>query len=242
MNTTKMKVEVWSDIMCPFCYIGKRHYEGALEKFANKNNIEIEWKSFQLDPSIPDKFETKTNVYQYLAYRKGMSYQQSVDMHKQVVEMAADAGLTYNFDKAVVANSYNSHRIIQLAKTKGLGDVIEERFFLAYFTEGKDLADINTLIQLGKEVGLTEAEVKEALVSDAYSNKIKADWIEAQNIGVRGVPFFVFNRKYAVSGAQPEAMFLKTIEKSFEEWRAENPDSTLEVSEGPGCSTDGKCD
>lgn len=222
MDSQKMKVEVWSDIMCPFCYIGKRHYEAALENFAGKNNIELEWKSFQLDPTIPHKFDKKVNVYEYLANSKGISLQQSVDMHKNVVAMAADAGLSYDFDKVIVANSYNAHRVIQLAKTKGLGDEIEELFFKSYFTEGKDLGDLNVLIELGKQIGLDEKDLKEALVSDEYANKIKADWIEAQDIGIRGVPFFVFNRKYAVSGAQPVSNFLKTIQTAFGEWENEH--------------------
>ena len=131
-----MKIEVWSDIMCPFCYIGKRHLEAALSAFPNEQ-FEIEWKSFQLDPSIvpqPDK-----NVYEYLAERKGMSVEESEQMHAGVVARAAEVGLDYHFEKAVISNSFTAHRLIQLAKTKGLGDAMEETFFKAYFTEGRDL-------------------------------------------------------------------------------------------------------
>ena len=107
-----MKVEIWSDIMCPFCYIGKRNYESAISRFADKNNIEIEWKSFQLDPTIPAHQDKQVGVYQYLADRKGMSYEQSVKMHEHVVATARLAGLTYNFDKAIVANSFEAHKMI----------------------------------------------------------------------------------------------------------------------------------
>lgn len=238
--THKMKVEVWSDIMCPFCYIGKRNYEAGLKQFASESNIEIIWKSFQLDPTIPQE-AVPENVYEYLAARKGMSYEQSVHMHENVVATAKKAGLDYNFDKAVIANSFNAHRMIQLAKTKGLGDAAEERLFHAYFTEGKNVGNAEVLIALGNDIGLTEAEVKAALTEDAYAYKVKQDIQEAQQLGVRGVPFFVFDRKYAVSGAQPPAAFLETLEKSFSEWRKEHPAGPFEVSNGPSCSADG-CD
>jgi predicted DsbA family dithiol-disulfide isomerase len=224
MMTTvpKMKVEVWSDIMCPFCYIGKRNYEAALEQFADRNNVEIEWHSFQLDPTIPAHTEKKAGVYQYLADRKGISYEQSVKMHERIIQTAKDAGLTYHLDKAIVANSYDAHKMIQLAKTKGLGDAAEERLFLAYFTEGADMGDPEQLLKLGKEIGLPEADILGALESDGYAYLVKQDIQEAQSIGVTGVPFFVFNRKYAVSGAQPPQIFLQTLEQSFKEWeRAE---------------------
>jgi predicted DsbA family dithiol-disulfide isomerase len=238
-STHKMKVEVWSDIMCPFCYIGKRNYEAGLKQFADSKNIEIVWKSFQLDPTIPQEMTVTENVYQYLADRKGMSYEQSVQMHGSMVATAKKAGLEFNFDKTVVANSFNAHRMIQLAKTKGLGDAVEERLFHAYFTEGKNIGNKDILIDLGKDIGLTEVEVNTALTDDAYAYKVTQDIQEAQQLDVRGVPIFVFDRKYAISGAQPSEAFLETLEKSFAEWRKENP---FEVSNGPSCSTDGTCD
>jgi predicted DsbA family dithiol-disulfide isomerase len=214
----KMKVEVWSDIMCPFCYIGKRNYESALGQFADRDRVEIVWKSFQLDPSIPEKTEEE-NVFRYLAQRKGISYEQSVQMHQGVVQTAKNAGLEYNFDKAVVANSFKAHRMIQLAKTKGLGDQAEERLFSAYFTEGKNFGNPEVLTALGKEIGLTEADVQEALTNETYAQKVKEDIQEAGRLGVNGVPFFVFDRKYAISGAQPPAAFLQALQQSFAEWR-----------------------
>lgn len=220
----KMKVEVWSDIVCPFCYIGKRNYEAALEQFADSKDVEIEWHSFQLDPTISAHTENKSNVYQYLADRKGISYEESVRMHQAVIQTAKAAGLTYNLDKAIVANSYDAHKMIQLAKTKGLGDEAEERLFLAYFTEGVDVGDPPQLLKLGKEIGLESEEITAAIESDEYAYKVKQDIQEAQSIGVTGVPFFVFNRKYAISGAQPSSLFLQTLEQSFKEWRPDNPE------------------
>jgi predicted DsbA family dithiol-disulfide isomerase len=205
-----MKIEVWSDIMCPFCYIGKRHLEAALNTFPDEQ-FEIEWKSFQLDPSIvpqPDK-----NVYEYLAERKGMSVEESRQMHAGVVARATEVGLDYHFEKAVVSNSFTAHRLIQLAKTKGLGDPMEETFFKAYFTEGRDLNNPETLMELGVGAGLNALDVKDVLEDEtAFANAVKNDISEAQQIGVRGVPFFVFDRKYAISGAQPIEHFEDTIQ------------------------------
>jgi protein disulfide-isomerase len=237
----KMKIEVWSDIMCPFCYIGKRHYEQALKQFPDSDHVEIVWKSFQLDPDIPTSFDTKVNVYKYLAERKGISYEQSVAMHQNVVNMAKAAGLDYHFDKVVVANSFNAHRLIQLAKSKGKGDEIEERLFHAYFTEGKDCGDVKVLTELGLSIGLTSSEVQEAFSNDEYAYRVKQDIHEADSIRVSGVPFFVFDRKYAVSGAQPAEVFLSTLTKSFAEWRKNNPVAKLEVSNGPACTPDKEC-
>lgn len=206
-----MKIEIWSDIMCPFCYIGKRQLETALAVFPN-NDFEIEWKSFQLDPTITS--QPDTDVYTFLAERKGMSIEQSKEMHKGVAERAKSVGLEYNFDKAVISNSLNAHRIIQLAKTKNIGDRMEEIFFKAYFTDGKDLNNGPTLIQLGIEAGLEENAIREVLESDdLFLKEVQSDIKEAGEIGIQGVPFFVFDRKYAVSGAQPVETFVKTIEE-----------------------------
>ncbi|MDR6764720.1 protein disulfide-isomerase [Flavobacterium sp. 2755] len=208
-----MKIEIWSDIMCPFCYIGKRQLETALAEFPN-NDFEIEWKSFQLDPTITPQPEK--DVYTYLAERKGMSVEQSREMHKGVAERAKSAGLDYNFDKAVISNSLESHRIIQLAKTKKLGDEMEEIFFKAYFTEGRDLNDGPTLIELAEKAGLSKNDVLEVLESESlYLKEVQSDIKEAQEIGVQGVPFFVFDRKYAVSGAQPVEAFVQTIKEGL---------------------------
>lgn len=219
MNSDKMKIEIWSDIMCPFCYIGKRHLEEALKKFADAGAVEIEWHSYQLDPSMPKEVNTKT-VYEYLAERKGITLEQSKAMHQNVIEMAKEAGLHYNFDSAKVANSFEAHRLIQLAKTQNLGDMAEERFFKAYFIDGKNLCDTLTLIELGKEIGLNENRVKEVLKGTEFTNEVNQDISIANQIGVQGVPFFVFNRKYAVSGAQPVETFLNVLQKSFKEWKS----------------------
>ncbi|MEN9441260.1 MAG: dithiol-disulfide isomerase [Bacteroidota bacterium] len=211
-----MKIEIWSDIMCPFCYIGKRHFESALKQFSHAENVQIEWKSFQLDPTIP-KMDERVDVYQYLADKKGMSLEQSKAMHENVIQMAKNAGLDYNFDIAVVGNSKDAHRLIQFAKTKELGDQAEEALFKAYFTDGKNMADLNDLVEIGTSIGLESQELKTILESDAFAYEMTQDIQEAQNIGVQGVPFFVFDRKYAISGAQPVEAFLQTLEKVYSE-------------------------
>ena len=203
-----IEIEIWSDIMCPFCYIGKRHMEAALKSFP-ENNFRISWKSFQLDPTISS--QPGKDVYSYLAERKGLSVDQSRSLHADVAARAAAVGLDYQFDKTIIANSWKAHRLIQLAKKKGLDDQIEERLFLAYFTEGEDLNDENTLMRLGVEVGLNPIDIRDAIQSDSFDAAIRSDIQEAQTIGVRGVPFFVFNRKHAISGAQPVDVFVETI-------------------------------
>ena len=226
-----MKVEIWSDIMCPFCYIGKRNFEAALNEFDAKNEIEIEWKSFQLDPTIPKSFEKKVSTYEYLAERKGMPVERSKEMHDNIVETARKVGLTYNFEKAVVANSFDAHKLIQLAKTKGLGDAAEESLFKAYFSNGQDMSDHSTLIRLGKEIGLNEEEITAALVSEEFEAKVNFDVSEGSQLGVTGVPFFVFDRKYAVSGAQPIETFLNALKQSHAESK----------NEGANCTPGGGC-
>lgn len=236
-----MKVEIWSDVMCPFCYIGKRNFESALAQFADKENIEVEWKSYQLDPSLP---EAATNESQedYLVKRKGMSREQVQGMLANVTEMAKQAGLEYHLDESVMVNSQKAHQLIQFAKTKNLGNEIEERLFKAFFTEGKNVADIETLTQLGKEIGLEESELQAAFIDDQYLYQMKQDIQESANLGVRGVPFFVFDRKYGVSGAQPAEAFLETITKSFGEWREKNPEVKLQMTQGQSCDIDGNCE
>ena len=235
-----MKIEIWSDVMCPFCYIGKRNFEMALADFPDKDKIEVEWKSFQLDPTVP---EVATESQEdYLVKRKGMSREQVKGMLANVTEMARQAGLEYHLDKSVMVNSQKAHQLIQFAKTKGLGDEVEEVLFRAFFTDGKNVADLETLKELGKEAGLDEKELESAFTDDQFKYKMNQDIQEARSIGVTGVPFFVFDRKYGVSGAQPSEAFLDTLRKSFTEWRKENPEIKLKMSEGQRCRTDGTCD
>jgi predicted DsbA family dithiol-disulfide isomerase len=234
-----MKIEIWSDVMCPFCYIGKRRLELALEQLPFNRDIEVEWKSYQLDPDI--KNEPGKHIDQYLAERKGVTLSYAKQMNDQVTRMAAELGLEYNFDKAVVANSFDAHRFSHFAAQHGKGNEAEERLFRAYFTEGKNIADIGTLVQLGTEIGLEAAELKQALESDAHALAVQEDISAANALGVRGVPFFVLDRKYAVSGAQPVEVFKQALERAYTEWKTEKEKNLLTIVDGPACSPDGDC-
>jgi predicted DsbA family dithiol-disulfide isomerase len=231
-----MKVEVWSDVMCPFCYIGKRKFEHALQQFDNKDKVEIVWKSFQLDPDL--KTQAGKNTHQYLAERKGWTLEYAKQVSQQVTTMAKDVGLNYDFDKAVVANSFNAHRVSHLASQHQLGDAMEEALFKAYFTEGKNIDDKNTLIELGTAIGLKANDIEEVLNSDQYAGEVKRDIAEAEQVGVRGVPFFVIDRKYAVSGAQPSDVFLSALNKA---WDESGPQNSSSSSDGASCDIDGNC-
>ncbi|MEI9808309.1 MAG: DsbA family oxidoreductase [Bacteroidota bacterium] len=211
-----MKVEIWSDVMCPFCYIGKRRFENALTQFVHKEDVDIVWKSFQLNPDM--KTEPGKNITQYLAEIKGWSLEQAKQANDHVTGMARELGLHYDFDKAVVANSFDAHRVVQLAKVHGKGNEMEEQLFKAYFTEGKNIADHSTLIELATAIGLDAEIVKKALESNEYAEAVEQDIYESRQIGVRGVPFFVLNDKYAVSGAQATETFLGALNTAWAEW------------------------
>ncbi len=234
-----MKVEIWSDVMCPFCYIGKRRFESALQNFEHKDEIEIEWKSFQLNPNI--ETDPSINIDQYLADIKGFSIDHARSLNAQVTQMAAEAGLTYNFDKAIVANSFNAHRFSHFAKSKSKGIEAEEQLFKAYFTDGKNIDDHATLIELGKQIGLDATELKQTLDSNTYADDVKHDIAQAQQLGIQGVPFFVMNNKYGVSGAQAVPVFEQTLQKAYTEWQQENHKPKLEIIEGESCGPDGNC-
>jgi predicted DsbA family dithiol-disulfide isomerase len=210
-----MKIEIWSDIMCPFCYIGKRRFDAALAQFAHKDEVTVEWKSFMLSPEL--KTDPTKNINQFLAEHKGISVEEATGMNDYVANMAAQAGLAYHFDKAVVANSFNAHRFLHFAKQYGKQTEAEELLFAAYFTEGKNIDDAQTLIAISASLGLDVAKFTNVMGSGAYAKDVIADIDEAQELGIRGVPFFVINRKYAISGAQETAVFLDTLEKAFAE-------------------------
>lgn len=209
-----MKVEIWSDVMCPFCYIGKRHFEAALQEFPGRDSVTVEWKSFQLNPGMVT--DPSRNINQYLAEIKGISLEQAQAMNARVTEMAKDAGLTYDFDKAIVANSFDAHRLSHFAKRFGTQDEVEERLFRAYFTEGKNTADHDTLVQLAADAGLDADAVRTMLAGKDFAEDVERDIYEAQQVGARGVPFFVFDEKYAVSGAQPVRLFVQVLNKVAE--------------------------
>ena len=211
----KMKVEIWSDVVCPFCYIGKRKFEMALEQFEHKSNIEIEWKSFQLNPDL--KTDSSKKTVEALAESKGMSVGQAQGMMDNVVQVAKNVGLDYNFEISKVANTFMAHRFAHIAKSFGKQDEVEEALFKSYFCNGVNLDDMESLLKIADEISIPRDIVKSKLESDFAESEVRQDIYEAQQVGVQGVPFFVFDRKYAVSGAQDPQVFLQTLEAAYEE-------------------------
>lgn len=234
----KMKVEIWSDIACPFCYIGKREFENALAKFPGKDHVEVVWKSFQLDPDAPKRSDD--DMYTMLEKKKGGSREQMKAMVGGIVDRAKTLGLDYDMESSVMVNTYDGHRLIQLAKTKGLGSAMEEALFKGYFVDGADLSDQATLQRLGEEAGLTAQDIQALWSGDAFGDAVRADVREGQRVGVRGVPFFVIDRKYGVSGAQAEDHFLGALQQAW----GERPVPVLEMTgaDGATCDPQGKCD
>lgn len=232
-----MKVNIWSDVRCPFCYIGKRKFEKALENFPQKDKIEVVWHSFQLDPSL--ETDPETNTIEYFTKAKGVSEDQARQMLGHATNMAKEVGLDFYLEDAVLANSFNAHRLIQFAKTKGLGNEIEEALFKAHFSEKKNIDDKADLVETGTSIGLDKEELEEVLASDAFEKEVKQDEMAARKLGVQGVPFFVLNNKYGISGAQSSEVFLETLEKAWGEFQQEHP--SLVISKGDSCSADGTC-
>ena len=230
-----MQVEIWSDIACPFCYIGKRKFENALKDFDQKDTVEITWRSFQLDPEmivVPNQ-----TVHEYLGKRKGTSTVEGKKMNDSMAAIAREVGLEFNFDKAQINNTMDAHRVLHLAKKHGVQNEMKQALFAAYYTDGKNTGDTETLVSVGETVGLNAVEIRKVLESDMYRNDVIADQEYAQQIGVQGVPFYVFNNKYAVSGAQPTAVFADVLNKVWEE---ENPAVEM-LSAGATCTADGTC-
>lgn len=235
-----MKIEIWSDIMCPFCYIGKRRLESALAEFEFADQVQIEWKSFLLNPDMVTNPSKST--LEYLSETKGWSIAQAKQVSQQVVEMAAGEGLVYHMDKTVVANAKNAHRLLQLAKTLDKGGEMKERLLRAYFTEGENIDDQKTLIRLAKEVGLSESRVNDCLDSNEFADKVEQDIYESRQIGVQGVPFFVLDRKYGISGAQPKEAFEQTIRKAWADYVKANPVlQIVEDQDESSCDVEGNC-
>lgn len=201
-----MKIEVWSDIVCPWCYIGKRRLETALAGFGG--DVEVEWKSFQLDPDFPRG--KAIPVYDGLAQKFGGGRDGVRAMTERVSALAEAEGLHYDYDHAVMVNTFDAHRLAHHAKSQGLGAEMHERLMRAQLIEGETVNDVDTLVRLAEEIGVEGA--RPVVTSDAYTAEVEADIHEARMLGATGVPFFVLDRKYGVSGAQPVEVFAKALE------------------------------
>lgn len=233
-----MTVEIWSDVVCPFCYIGKRNFENALSQFEHKDRIEVVWKSFQLVPDA--KHIPGEDNYTSMAKHHGFPVQQARVMIGQVVQQAKSVGLNYDMDNAVWGNTFDAHRILHYAKSKGLGDKAKERLLHGHFEIAENLEDHETLIRIAAEIGLDKDEAREILTGNKYADEVRKDIAEAQQLGLRGVPSFVLDRKASFSGAVPPADILKVLKSTFAEWEKNNP---LQANiTGSVCTPDGKCD
>ena len=205
-----MKVEIWSDVVCPWCYIGKRRFEGALAQLGDDyRDIEVQWRSFQLNPDQPRG--VRTTHAEYLAAKLGTTTEQVHQLNARVVGLAAAEGLTYDFDRYQVINTFDSHRVAHLGAALGLGDAITERFLSGQLEQGEVLDDPETLVRLGSEVGVPVDEIRDVLASDRYATEVRNDYQEARSLGIQGVPFFVIDRRYGISGAQPTELFVQAL-------------------------------
>ncbi|GAA0489697.1 DsbA family oxidoreductase [Salinibacillus aidingensis] len=211
-----MKIEVWSDFVCPFCYIGKRRLEMALEQFPHKDEVEVEFKSFELDPNAPAY--TDESIYESLAAKFGSSIEQVKEMNKGIIEQAADIGLEYNYDNMKPTNTFDAHRLAKYAQTQGKEKELTENLLYSYFTENKNVGDIDTIADIAEKTGMDREKTLEVLNDEtAYADDVRADEQMARQIGANGVPFFVINQKYSLSGAQPLETFEKALEKVWNE-------------------------
>jgi predicted DsbA family dithiol-disulfide isomerase len=235
-----MKIEVWSDFVCPFCYIGKRRLEEALAQFPYKEQVEIEFKSFELDPNSPKNINK--SIHEVLAAKYGMSLEQAKQANQGVGQQAAGVGLTYHFDTMKPTNTFDAHRLTKFAKAHGKEAEVTERLLYAYFTESKNIGDFETLADIAGSAGLDRQAAFDTLQKqDAYAEDVRIDETVAQQYGISGVPYFVINQKYAISGAQPTEVFVGALQQVWQEEAATPVLEDLTVNFEDGICSDGSC-
>ncbi len=228
-----MKVEFWSDIVCPWCYIGKRRFEKALSQFEHGKEVEVIWRSFELDPSTPRE---SGDLVAALSKKMGRSADEVKQMMAQITNLAAQDGLEYRFDLTKTGNTFDAHRIVHFAADQGLVEEVNEHLYRAYFTEGVPVSDIEALVQVAVKAGLDENATREMLASDKYSEDVRSDESRAHSLKVSGVPFVLANEKYAISGAQSTEVFLDALRQA---WNDAHP-ITVVGGDGNSCD-DGNC-
>ena len=224
-----MKIDIWSDIVCPFCYLGKRRLETALADFEHRDEVEIQWHSFELDRGAPTVADG--SLVDLVAAKYGTDRDQAIAQHESMATAAEELGLEFNWQDARPGNTFDAHRIVHLAAEQGLADRAHERLMRAYFTEGRAVGDRETLVGLATEIGLDAATVRAVLDSDDFGNHVRSDEATAKMLGIESVPFFVLDRKYGVSGAQPPQVFAQALETAWST-RHERPEP---VAAGGGC-------
>ncbi len=239
MSTQKMKVEIWSDVTCTFCYTSKKRFESALSKFKDNDSVEVIWRSFELAPGF--KTDPSKLFPQFLAELKGISIEHSKTMIDQVANSVNDTGLKLNLHQSIPANTFNAHRLSHFAKLSNLQNEIEEALFRAYFMEGKNIDDILILIQIASDNGLDASKVKNMFEGNMFTDEVRKDILEANESGITSVPFFRFNNSSTISGAQDTTLFLETLEKTFTQWESQIHLSNPENISGQSCSIDEEC-
>jgi predicted DsbA family dithiol-disulfide isomerase len=227
-----MDIEIWSDIACPWCYVGKRRFEAALAQFEHRDEVTVRWRSFELDPQAPP--EREGDRAQHLADKYGMSVEQAHAAEQQMTETAAGEGLDFRFDIARAGNTFDGHRIVHLAAEHGLQDAMKERLLRAYLSEGDLISDPQTLTRLAVEVGLPEDEVSETLAGERFAEDVRADEQAAARLGISAVPTFIVDRAIGGSGAHPPEALLGLLRQG---WERRNP--SLVVAGGDACGVDG---
>jgi predicted DsbA family dithiol-disulfide isomerase len=227
-----VNVEIWSDIACPWCYVGKRRFEAALAAYEHADEVQLTWRSFELDPSAP--LDRAVDGAQHLADKYGMSRDEALAMQAKMTDTAASEGLDFRFDIARGGNTFDAHRIVHLAAAHGLQDAMKERIMRAYLTEGELIGDHEVLERLAVEVGLGAEEVRDVLAGDRYAAEVRDDERTAAGLGIHAVPFFVVDRRIGASGAQPPAALLELLRQA----RPEEP-AVQVVAEGATCGPDG---
>ncbi|MFH7808222.1 DsbA family oxidoreductase [Acinetobacter sp. BSP-153] len=206
-----MRVDIWSDVVCPFCYIGKKRLEAAAEQAGVE--LEVHWHSFELDPEAPTRQEISNS--ERLAQKYGRTVAEVEEMQRNIAAMAAEEGIEFNWENANSGNTFNAHRIIHLAQSRGLGNEAEEAFFYSYMTQGLPIGERETIEDVASRIGLSPVEVDDVLDSDEYADFVKFDQeVAREQLKVTGVPFFVFDQRVALAGAQPREVFLQVLEKA----------------------------
>lgn len=236
--TPKMTIDIWSDLMCPFCFIGKKNLDTALAQFPDRDQTAISWHSYQLAPDFYPK--AGKNAHEILAEYKGVPVEEATQMNAYVADMAARSGITFDMDRMQWANTFLAHRLLQWAKQYGSVHSLEQRLFEAVFCNGENIGSVDVLLAITGEMGLPVNEATAVLNSTAYTEEVRQDIRQSMALGLRGVPFFLIDNKITFSGAVQPADFLRVITESYANWKAENPQSIS--LDGESCGIDGICE
>jgi predicted DsbA family dithiol-disulfide isomerase len=229
-----MQIQVWSDVVCPWCYVGKRNLEHALADFAHADEVQVEWRSYELDPEAPRR--RPGSYVERIARKYGLSVSEARARMARIISVGADAGIDFRFDDAQPGNTFDAHRLLHLAGALGVQHELKERLFAATFTEGQPIGDRDVLVKLALDAGVPEADARRVLESREYADAVRNDEVEAMELGVRGVPFFVIDGRYGVSGAQPPDVMRGVLDRAWKEAH------TIETIDGDAVCDDDSCE